>query len=47
VISAAKEGMTIGEMCGIVRMGYGLRYDPMGMIDTPDYVVEALKGCDK
>lgn len=46
VIAAAKEGMTIGEMCGIVRLGYGLNYDPFSMIDTPDYVAEALKGCD-
>jgi methylmalonyl-CoA mutase N-terminal domain/subunit len=44
VIAAVKEGMTLGEMCGIVRLGYGLEYDPMGQLDTPSYVVDALKG---
>lgn len=46
VIAAVKEGMTIGEMCGIVRLGYGLCYDPMELTETPDYVKEALKGCE-
>jgi methylmalonyl-CoA mutase N-terminal domain/subunit len=45
VITAVKEGMTLGEMCGIVRLGYNLDYDPMGSCPTPDYVKEALKEC--
>jgi methylmalonyl-CoA mutase N-terminal domain/subunit len=45
VITGVKEGMTLGEMCGVVRLGYGLGYDPMDMLPTPDYVAEALKGC--
>lgn len=44
VIAAAREGMTMGEMCGIVRLAYGLPYDPMGTEATPGYVAEALKG---
>ena len=44
VIAAVKEGMTLGEMCGVVRLGYGLGYDPMDMIETPQYVTDALKG---
>lgn len=47
VIAAVKEGMTMGEMCGIVRLAYGLDYDPMGMQATPEYIEEALKGCDR
>jgi methylmalonyl-CoA mutase N-terminal domain/subunit len=43
VIEAVKEGMTLGEMCGVVRLGYGLGYDPMDALETPDYVVKALK----
>jgi methylmalonyl-CoA mutase N-terminal domain/subunit len=44
VITAAKEGMTMGEMCGIVRLGYNLPYDPMGTESPPDYVTKALAG---
>jgi methylmalonyl-CoA mutase N-terminal domain/subunit len=44
VIAAVKEGMTLGEMCGIVRLGYGLEYDPMGQLETPACVADALKG---
>ena len=44
IIAAVKEGMTLGEMCGIVRLAYGLTYDPMEMIETPRYVIEALRG---
>ncbi|TWH45516.1 acyl-CoA mutase large subunit family protein [Sporomusa sp. KB1] len=45
MIDGIKEGMTMGEMCGIVRLGYGIGYDPMEMLPTPDYVQEALKEC--
>ncbi len=45
IIEGGKEGMTIGEVCGIVRLAYGLKYDPLEMIDTPDYVKSALKEC--
>lgn len=46
VIAGVKEGMTLGEMCGVVRLGYGLGYDPMDQLPTPDYVAAALKGCE-
>ncbi|MDR2006646.1 MAG: acyl-CoA mutase large subunit family protein, partial [Acidaminococcales bacterium] len=45
MIDSGKAGMTIGEVCGIVRLAYGLRYDPMETIDTPDYIKSALKEC--
>ncbi|MCI9174636.1 MAG: methylmalonyl-CoA mutase [Lachnospiraceae bacterium] len=43
MIDGIKEGMTMGEMVGIVRLGYGIGYDPMNTLPTPDYVEEALK----
>lgn len=43
MIDAAKAGMTVGETCGVVRMGYGLEYDSVGMIPTPSHIAEALK----
>jgi methylmalonyl-CoA mutase N-terminal domain/subunit len=42
-IEGIKEGLTIGEYCGIVRLAYGMRYDPMEMLPTPDYIEAALK----
>lgn len=44
VIDGGKIGLTIGEVCGVVRLGYGLGYDPVDMIPTPDYVATALRG---
>ncbi|MEA5002517.1 MAG: methylmalonyl-CoA mutase family protein [Christensenella sp.] len=43
VIDGGKVGLTIGEVCGIVRLGYGLSYDSVNMIETPDYIKGALK----
>lgn len=43
VIDGGKAGLTIGEVCGVVRMAYGLTYDSVDMIPTPDYVEKALK----
>jgi len=43
MVDGVKEGMTVGEACGIVRMGYGLEYDSVSVIDTPEHVKEALK----
>lgn len=42
VIDGGKAGMTIGEVCGVVRLAYGLEYDSVEMIPTPDYVAQAL-----
>ncbi|MDR2302938.1 MAG: methylmalonyl-CoA mutase family protein [Deltaproteobacteria bacterium] len=44
IIDGGKAGMTVGEVCGVVRLGYGLGYDPMDTIPTPDFVEAALKG---
>lgn len=46
VIDGGKIGLTIGEVCGVVRLAYGLCYDPVDMISTPDYVAEALRDAD-
>ena len=43
MVDGVKEGMTVGEACGIVRLGYGLEYDSVSVIDTPAHVAEALK----
>lgn len=43
MIDGAKAGMTVGEVCGIIRMAYGLNYDFANMIPTPKHVAEALK----
>lgn len=42
IIDAVGDGMTMGEMVGIIRMAYGLGYDPFSMIATPDYIARAL-----
>ena len=38
VIEAAKAGMTIGECVGIIRMGFGINYDPLKEIEAPEYI---------
>lgn len=43
VIDAIKAGMTIGEMVGVIRLGYDLPYDNLNQIDTPEHVKEMLK----
>jgi methylmalonyl-CoA mutase, N-terminal domain len=40
VIEAAKEGMTVGECVGVIRVGYGVNYDPFREIEMPDFVRE-------
>lgn len=45
VINAAKAGVTIGEFVGVTRLAYGINYDPMNQIDTPDYIKEIIKEC--
>lgn len=44
-IDAIKAGVTVGEWTGIVRLAYDLNYDPMGVLEAPDYVKDALKEC--
>jgi len=43
VIEAAKEGMTVGECVGMIRVGYGINYDPFREIEMPDFVREIVK----
>jgi methylmalonyl-CoA mutase N-terminal domain/subunit len=42
VIEGAKAGLTIGECVGVVRRAYGLPYDPLGEIETPEFIREIL-----
>jgi methylmalonyl-CoA mutase N-terminal domain/subunit len=44
VIEAAKTGLTIGECVGVIRLGYGIDYDPFKQIDMPDFVREIMEG---
>ena len=43
VIEAAKAGLTLGECVGVIRLGYGIEYDPFKQIEMPDFVREILK----
>jgi len=43
MIDAVKAGATVGEFCGVVRMGYGLDYDFSGLTKAPEHVLDALK----
>jgi methylmalonyl-CoA mutase, N-terminal domain len=42
VIDAAKAGLTVGECVGVIRLGYGLNYDPFAEIDMPNFVRESV-----
>ncbi|MBN2025407.1 MAG: acyl-CoA mutase large subunit family protein [Actinobacteria bacterium] len=44
VIEAAKAGLTLGECVGIIRLGYGIDYDPFKQIEMPDFVRELIGG---
>ncbi len=44
VIEAAKAGLTLGECVGVIRLGYGIDYDPFKQIDMPDFVREIVEG---
>jgi len=43
IIEAAKTGATLGEVTGVIRLGYGLPYDPFEQIDTPPFVRQSVK----
>ena len=43
VIEAAKVGVTLGEVTGVIRLGYGIPYDPFEEIEMPKYVREAVQ----
>jgi methylmalonyl-CoA mutase N-terminal domain/subunit len=43
IIAAAKVGATLGEVTGVIRLGYQLPYDPFEQIDTPAFIDCGLK----
>ncbi len=43
IIEAAKAGATLGEVTGVIRLGYGLPYDPFEQIDTPAMINRLLQ----
>jgi len=43
VIEAAKAGLTLGECVGVIRLGYGINYDPFKEIEAPDFVREIVE----
>lgn len=43
VIEAAKAGLTLGECVGVIRLGYGIDYDPFREIEMPDFVREIVE----
>ncbi|MBK5100923.1 MAG: acyl-CoA mutase large subunit family protein [Desulfobacteraceae bacterium] len=43
VIEACKTGATLGEVTGVIRLGYGIPYDPFEQIDTPPLVRQFVK----
>lgn len=43
VIEAAKAGMTLGEVAGVIRMAYGIPYDPFEQIETPRFVRDSIQ----
>ena len=44
VIEAAKAGITLGEVVGVIRLGHGIAYDPFEEIETPAFVCHAIEG---
>jgi len=43
IIEAAKTGVTLGEVTGVIRLGYGIPYDPFEQIETPAFVRQLVK----
>jgi len=43
IIDAAKIGATLGEVTGVIRLAYGIPYDPFEQMDTPIYVQQSLE----
>lgn len=43
IIEAAKTGVTLGEVTGVIRLGYGIPYDPFEEIEAPAFVGEVVK----
>ena len=43
IIEAAKTGATLGEVTGVIRLGYGVPYDPFEQIDMPPIVRQSVE----
>jgi methylmalonyl-CoA mutase, N-terminal domain len=43
VIEAAKAGLTIGECVGVIRVGYGIGYDPFRAIEMPNIFRDVVR----
>lgn len=43
IIEAAKTGVTLGEVTGVIRLGYGIPYDPLEAIETPAFVAQLVR----
>ncbi len=43
IIEAVKKGATLGEVTGVIRLGYGLPFDPFKQIDMPSVVRDFVK----
>jgi methylmalonyl-CoA mutase N-terminal domain/subunit len=44
IIGGFKAGMTTGETVGVIRSGYGIPYDPFEQIDTPEVIIQSIRG---
>ena len=44
VIDAVKVGVTMGEVVGSIRSGYGIHYDPFEQVELPAFAREAMRG---
>ncbi len=45
IIDAAKTGATLGEVTGVIRLGYGIPYDPFEQIEMPSFIRQLVKEC--
>ena len=46
IIEAAKAWATLGEVTGVIRLGYGIAYDPFEQMDMPSFVRLLVKGSE-
>jgi len=46
IIEAAKAWATLGEVTGVIRLGYGIAYDPFEQMDMPSFVRPLAKGSE-
>ena len=46
IIEAVKTGATLGEVTGVIRLSYGIPYDPFEQIDMPPFVRQLVRECD-